>query len=60
MVDGKECSYPDGESLTVLELDRRYSIDSIGAGDDPVVVMLKINDRADEITWIGEEAVSFF
>ncbi len=59
VIDGKEQKYPDGESLTSLEFDQRYVIDSISARDGTVVVMLKINDRVNDITWIGEEALSF-
>lgn len=59
VVDAKEQEYPDGESLTALEFDKRYAIDSISARDDTVVMTLKINERVNDITWIGEEAVSF-
>ena len=59
VIDGKEQSYPNGESLTVLEFDRQYVIDSISAQDNTVVVTVKINDHVNDITWIGEEAVSF-
>ena len=59
VIDGEERSYLDGESLTVLEFDQRYVIDSIGAQGNTVVVTLKINDRVNDISWIGEEAVSF-
>ena len=60
VVDGEERSYPDGEAVVALEFDKRYVVDSIRARDNAVVVMLKINDRVNDITWIGEEAVSFF
>lgn len=60
VVDGEEHSYPDGDSLTELVFDKRYVIDSISARDNAVVVTLKENDRVNDITWIGEEAVSFF
>lgn len=59
VIDGEERIYPDGESLTALEFDQRYVIDSIRAQGNAVVVTLKINDRVNEISWIGEEAVSF-
>ena len=59
VIDGKERSYPDGESLTALEFDTRYLIDSITARDSTVVVTLKINNRVNDISWVGEEAVSF-
>lgn len=59
VVDGEEQIYPDGESLVALEFDRRYVIDSISARDNDVVVTLMINDHVNDITWIGEEAVSF-
>lgn len=59
VVDGEERSYPDGESLTELEFDQRYVIDAISARDCSILVTLKINDRVNDITWIGEEAVSF-
>ncbi len=45
--------------MTTLEFDKRYMIDSIKVGDGTVVVTLKINDRINDIIWIGEEAVSF-
>ena len=59
VVAGEEHSYPDGESLTALEFENRYLIDSISARDSTVIVTLKENDRVNEITWVGEEAVSF-
>ena len=59
VVDGEEQKYLNGESLTALEFDQRYVVDSISARDNTVVVALKINDRVNDITWIGEEAVSF-
>ena len=59
VVNGEEHWYPDGKSLTELEFDNRYVIDSISARDGTVIVTLKVNDRVNDITWIGEEAVSF-
>lgn len=59
LFDGEEKNYPDGESLTTLEFAKRYVIDSISARDETVIVTLRINDRVNDITWIGEEAVSF-
>ena len=31
VADGEEHRYPDGESLTVLQFDKRYVVDSINA-----------------------------
>lgn len=59
VVGGEEQKYSNGESLTVLEFEQRYVVDSISARDGTVVVKLKINDRVNDITWIAEEAVSF-
>ena len=59
VMDGEEHRYPDGESLTVLEFDKRYEIDSISARDSSVVVTLKINDGQTDITWIEGEDLSF-
>ncbi len=59
VVDGEERCYPDGEALAKMEFDKQYVIDSISARDGTVVVTLKINNRVNDITWIGEEAVSF-
>ena len=59
VIDGIEQSYPDGESLTALEFDQRYVIDSISARDSIVVVTLKVNDLVNDITWYEEEVVSF-
>lgn len=55
MVDSEEQEYLDGESLTALDFDQRYMIDSISARDGTVVVTLKINDRVNDITWIGRK-----
>ena len=59
VVNGEERRYPDGESLTNLEFDKLYVVDSIDVRDGSLVVTLKFNDRVNNITWIGEEAVSF-
>lgn len=59
-VDGEEHKCSDGESLAELEFDKRYVVDSISARENAVVVTLKVNDQVNDITWIGEEAVSFF
>ena len=55
VVDGEEQKYQDGEALVTLEFDKRYVVDSIGARDGSVVVTLKVNDRVNDITWVGEE-----
>ncbi len=59
VVDGEETEYPSGDALTALVFDQRYVIDSIRARNSSVLITLKINDRVNEITWIGEEAVNF-
>ena len=59
VVDGEEQRYSNGECLTALDFDKWYLVDSISARENDVVVTMKINDRVNEITWIGEEAVSF-
>ena len=59
VVDGDEYRYPDGEAVAALDFDKRYVIDHISARDNAVVVVLKINDRVNDMTWVGEEAVSF-
>ena len=59
LFDGEEKNYLDVGSLITLEFDKRYVIDSISASDGTVIVTLRINNRVNDITWIGEEAVSF-
>lgn len=60
VIDGKETRYENGAVLANAEFDENYVIASIAAKGDTVVLTMVKNTRLNEMTWIGEEAVSFF
>lgn len=60
VIDGNEQTYDNGTVLTNVAFEQNYLVDSISARDSAVVIVLKQNDKINEINWIGEEAVSFF
>lgn len=39
--------------------DKQYLVESIRALNSTIYVKLKENDRMHDITWVGEEAISF-
>lgn len=60
VIDGKETLYENGTALSEADFDKYYVITRITARDNIVVLELEENKRINDITWIGEEAVSFF
>lgn len=60
VIDGKETLYENGTVLSEVDFDKYYFITRITARDNIVVLELEENKRINDITWIGEEAVSFF
>lgn len=54
----REC-YPDGEAVKGASFEKPYQITAIRAVDDNIEVTLQ-ERRIVEITWNGEEEVSFF
>ena len=54
----REC-YPDGEAVKDASFEKPYQITAIRAVDDSIEVTLE-ERRTEEITWNGEEEVSFF
>ena len=60
VIDGKETLYENGTALSEINFDKYYVITRITARDNTVVLELEENKRINDITWIGEEAVSFF
>lgn len=60
VINGNEEIYRDGRTLTELTFDKNYIIEKITARDDFVVIALKQNEMINNITWSGEEAISFF
>jgi len=60
VIDGKETLYDNGAVLSETTFDKYYVITRITAKDSIVVLELEENKRINDITWIGEEAVSFF
>ena len=58
-IGGAETSYSDGAALTELSFEKNYIVASITARDNAVVVTLQENTAINNISWIGEEAVSF-
>ena len=60
VIDGKETLYENGAELSEADFDKYYVITRITARDNIVVLELEENKRINDITWVGEEAVSFF
>jgi hypothetical protein len=60
VIDGKETLYENGTALSEVDFDKYYVITRITARDNIVVLEFEENKRINDITWIGEEAVSFF
>lgn len=58
--DGNEAEYESGTELVDVEFDKYYLIDSIAAKNDMVVLELVENTKINDISWCGEEQVSFF
>lgn len=60
IIDGNEQTYENSKALTELSFEKHYLVDKIFARNNAVVVVLKQNNKINEINWVGEEAVSFF
>ncbi len=60
VIDGKETEYSDGQTLLNQKFDRYYLVSAIRHTEKAIVVELEENKRINDISWIGEEAVSFF
>lgn len=58
--DGNEAEYESGIELADVEFDKYYLIDSITAENDTVVLTLVENTKINDISWCGEEQISFF
>ena len=57
--EGERVCYPDGEAVKDASFEKPYQITAIRAVDNSIEVTLK-ERRTEEITWNGEEEVSFF
>lgn len=60
VIGGKETEYSDGQALLSHKFDRYYLVSAIRHAERAIVVELEENKRINDISWIGEEAVSFF
>jgi hypothetical protein len=60
VVDGKEIEYSDGQALLSQKFDRYYLVSAIRHTERAIIVELEENKRINDISWIGEEAISFF
>lgn len=60
VIDSKETLYDNGAVLSETTFDKYYVITRITARDSIVVLELEENKRINDLTWVGEEAVSFF
>ena len=62
IIDGAEIICEDGAEAAEMTFEKYYVIETISARANAVFICLKENDRINEISWIGEEAVnaSFF
>lgn len=60
VIDGKETEYSDGQALLNQKFDRYYLVSAIRHTEKAIVVELEENKRINDISWIGEEVVSFF
>lgn len=57
--EGESVCYPDGEAVNDASFEKPYQITAIRAVDNSIEVTLE-ERKAEEITWNGEEEVSFF
>lgn len=58
--EDNEAEYESGAELVDVEFDKYYLIDSITAKNDIVVLTLVENTKINDISWCGEEQISFF
>ncbi len=52
--------FENGKELANTEFDKNYLISCITAKADCIVIILEENRIVNNISWVGEEAVSFF
>ncbi len=60
VIDGKETEYSDGQALLNQKFDRYYLVSAIRHTEKAIVIELEENKSVNDISWVGEEAVSFF
>ncbi len=60
VIDGNETEYSDGQALLSHKFDKYYLVSAIRHTERAIVVELEENKRIKDISWVGEEAVSFF
>ena len=57
--DGTRREYQNGKAAAEAIFDQKYSIDSLKAFDNIILIQLK-KQVSPNIRWVGEEAESFF
>ena len=59
-VEDRILLFDNGEALADEVFDKNFGISRIEIEQDRIAVYLEENKRINEITWVGEEAVSLF
>lgn len=59
-IGDKTLVYESGKTLAKEKFDKWYVISKIDVEENKIAVYLKENHRANELNWVGEEAVTFF
>ncbi len=60
VIDGEETEYPDGQALLRQKFDKYYLVSAIRHSEKALLVDLEENKRINDMSWVGEEAISFF
>lgn len=60
LLEGRHPQFENGTEMANTEFDKYYLISKITAKADHIVIELEENKRVNDISWIGEEAVSLF
>ncbi|ADU24032.1 hypothetical protein Rumal_3591 (plasmid) [Ruminococcus albus 7 = DSM 20455] len=60
LIGNKETEFQNGSAAYEKSYDKNYLVAEIRAKDNKVCIVLKENDKTNDINWIGEEQASFF
>lgn len=60
VIDGQKTEYEDGQALLNQKIEKYYLVSSITHSEKAIVIELEENKRVNDISWVGEEGISFF
>ena len=58
--NGELLEFPNGAAAYAHDFTKYMMVDEVRVADDKICLVLKENERANDVTWCGEEQATFF